>query len=76
MNVKTAAKSRINQKGEVVPTVKTREVRIGKGVRIFSTKNQLIVLVKKGDPQYDIIDTMGNGFCFYGQVIEPDAKKG
>ena len=65
VNMKTAAKSKINQRGEVVATVKTKEVRIGKGVRVFSTKSQLIALIKKGDPQYDIIDSMGNGFCFY-----------
>ena len=76
VNAKTTAKSRVNQKGEVVAAVKSKEVRIGKGVRVFSTKSQLISLVKKGDPQYDVIDSMGNGFRFYGRVIEPDAKKG
>ena len=76
VNAKTTAKNKINQKGEVVSAVKTKEVCISKGVRVFATKSQLIALIKKGDPQYDIIDTMGNGFCFYGQVLEPDSQKG
>ena len=70
VNAKTAAKN------EMVVAVKMKEFRIGKGVQVFSTKSQLISLVKKGDAQHNIIDTTGNGFRFYGQVKEADSWKG
>jgi len=76
VNATTATKRKINKNGEIVAAVKGKECRIGKGVRIFSTKAQLKSRVKQGDPQYDIIKTVGDGFRFYGRVIEPDARKG
>ena len=47
VNAKTTAKNKINQKKEDVSAVKTKEVCIGKGVLVFATKSQLIVLVKR-----------------------------
>jgi hypothetical protein len=45
--MKTAAKSKVSQRGEVVTAVKMKDVRISKGIHVFST-----------NPQYDIINTM------------------
>ena len=46
------------------------------GCRVFSERSKLIKLVKQGDPQYDIINNVGNGFRFYGTVKKGDGKKG
>ncbi len=46
------------------------------GICVYSIKAQLISLVKQGDPPYNIISSMGNGFRFYGEVLRADAKKG
>ena len=76
INATTTTKRKINQRGEMVTAVKGKEIRIGKGVRVFSTKAQIKSRVKQGDPQYDVIKTLGDGFRLYGRVIEPDARKG
>ena len=64
VNTKTAAKSKVNQRGEVVAAVKTKEVRIGKGVRVFSTKSQLIALVKKAIRNMTSSIAWETGFVF------------
>jgi len=33
-------------------------------------------MVKQGDPSYDIVKRVENGFRFYGVVEKADAKKG
>ena len=76
INATTTTKRKINQRGEIVAAMKGKEIRIGKGVRVFSTKAQIKSRVKQGDPQYDVIKTLGAGFRLYGRVIEPDARKG
>ena len=76
VNATTATKRKKNKHGEAVPAVKGKEVRIGKGVRVYSTKAQLKSHVKQGDPQYDIIKTHGEGFRFYGCIQESYNRKG
>ena len=77
INAKTAAKKRVNKGGEVVAAVKVKEPRIKIGVRVFSTKSQLISLVKQGDPCYNnLLSATSNGFRFYGTVLKADARKG
>jgi hypothetical protein len=77
INAKTAAKKRVNKGGEVVAAVKVKEPRIKIGVRFFSTKSQLISLVKQGDPCYNnLCSATSNGFRFYGTVLRADARKG
>ncbi len=77
INAKTAAKKRMNKSGEVVSVVKVKEPRIGIGVWVFSTKSQLISLVKQGNPSYeDLRSATSNGFWFYGMVLRADTWKG
>ncbi len=76
INAITTVKTRVNNSGEVVATVKTKEPRIKTGVQVYPTKNQLKSLVKQGDLLHDTIQTMENSFQFYGVVIKADAKKG
>ena len=76
VNAKTTAKWRINQNGDVAAAIKSKEPRIVVGIRVYSTKAQLISLVKQGNPPYNIINSVGNGFRFYGEVLRADAKKG
>ena len=76
VNAKTTAKKKVNKNGEMVAAVKSKQPRISNGVRIFSTKSQLISMVKQGDPPYDVVKKVGNGFRFYGKVVKADPKKG
>jgi hypothetical protein len=77
INAKTAAKKRVNKSGEVVSAVKVKEPRIGIGVWVFSTKSQLISLVKQGNPWYENLwSATSNGFWFYGTVLRGDTWKG
>ena len=77
INAKTAAKKRVNKGGEVVAAMKVKEPRIKNRVRVFSTKSQLISLVKQGDPCYNNLrSATSNGFWFYGTVLRADARKG
>ena len=77
INAKTAAKKRVNKGGEVVADVKVKEPRIKNGVWIFSTKSQLISLVKQDDPCYNnLFSATSNRFQFYGTVLRADARKG
>lgn len=76
VNAKTTAKKKSNKQGEVVAAVKAKIQRITVGCRVFSERSKLIKLVKQGDPQYDIINNVGNGFRFYGTVKRGDGKKG
>jgi hypothetical protein len=76
INAKTAAKKRVNKSREVVSAVKVKEPRIGIGVWVFSTKSQLISLVKQGDPWYENLwSATSNGFWFYGAVLRADTRK-
>ena len=56
--------------------VSSTQPKIKVGIRVFSTKEQLIVNVKQRDPAYDIIKGMRSGFLFYGNVVSADLKKG
>jgi hypothetical protein len=77
INAQTAAKKKVNKGGEVVSAVKVKEPRIKIGVRVFSTKSQLISLVKQGDPCYENLrSATSNGFWFYGTVLRADTRKG
>jgi len=76
VNAKTTAKKKSNKQGEVVAAVKAKVQRINVGCRVFSERAKLIKMVKQGDPAYDIINNVGNGFRFYGTVQKPDGKKG
>lgn len=76
VNGTTATKRRMKRNGDIILAVKGKEMRIGKNVRVYSTKAQLKSRVKQGDPQHDVISAVGDGFRFYGKVIEPDARKG
>jgi hypothetical protein len=77
INAKTAAKKRAKKSGEVVSAVKVKEPRIGIGVQVFSTKSQLISLVKQGDPSYENLrSATSKGFWFYGMVLRADTRKG
>lgn len=76
VNAKTTAKKKTNKSGEVAAAIKTKEPRIFVGNRVFSLKSKLITIVKQGDPQYNIINDVGNGFRFYGTVARGDSKKG
>jgi hypothetical protein len=65
INAQTAAKKKVNKGGKVVSAVKVKDPRIKNGVWVFSTKSQLISLVKQGDPCYDNLrSATSNGFCF------------
>ncbi len=75
VNAITSTKRKKTRDGEMVVS-KAKAVRIGKNVRVFSTKSQLISRVKQGDPQYDIIKRNGDGFRFYGSIVEADSRKG
>jgi hypothetical protein len=67
----------VNKGGEVVSSVKIKEPRIKIGVRVFSTKSQLISLVKQGDPCYkNLWSATSNGFRFYGTVLRAHTRKG
>ena len=76
VNAITSTKTRRTKDGTLVSSVKDKAVRIGKNVRVFSTKAQLISRVKQGDPQYEIISRNGDGFRFYGRIVAPDVRKG
>ncbi len=77
INAQTAAKKKVNKGGEVVSAVKVKEPRIKIGVRVFSTKSQLISLVKQGNPCYENLrSATSNGFWFYGMVLRADTRKG
>ena len=76
VNAITTAKTKKNKHGELVAAVKSKEPRICKGVRVFSTKSTLISYVKQGDPPYEIVANKGKGFRFYGEVIKSAPKKG
>jgi hypothetical protein len=66
----------VNKGREVVAAVKVKEPRIKIGVRVFSTKIQLMSLVKQGDPCYNNLrSATSNGFRFYGTVLRVDARK-
>ena len=57
--------------------MKVKEPRIKIRVWVFSTKIQLISLVKQGDPCYNnFCSATINGFWFYGTVLRADARKG
>jgi hypothetical protein len=71
-----SAKRKMNKKGELVPSVKAKKPCIVVGIGVYSTKAQLISLVKQGNPPYNIISGVGNGFRFYGEVLRADVKKG
>ncbi len=61
----------------MVSAVKVKEPRIKIGVRVFSTKSQLISLVKQGDPCYkNLRSATSNRFWFYGMVLRADTRKG
>ena len=76
VNAKTTAKKKSNKQGEVVAAIKDRVQRISVGCRVFSERSKLIKTVKQGDPAYEIINNVGNGFRFYGTVIKADGRKG
>ena len=46
------------------------------GVRIFSTREQLLSFLKQGDPGYEIVKSVAKGFRFYGEVQRGDNRKG
>ncbi len=76
INAQTTAKKKVNKGGEAVSAVKVKEPRIKIGVRVFSTKSQLISLVKQGDPCYENLwSAMSNGFWFYGTVLRGGHKE-
>ena len=76
VNAKTTAKKKSNKQGEVVAAIKDRVQRINVGCRVFSERSKLIKIVKQGDPAYEIINNVGNGFRFYGTVMKADGRKG
>ena len=76
INATTVTKRRINKKGEIVAATSSTQPKIKEGIRVFSTKEQLIVNLKQGDPAYELVKGQRSGFIFYGNVLNADAKKG
>ena len=76
INAKTTAKKKASKKGDLVDAVKTKQPMIKAGVRIHSTREQLLSFLKQGDPAYDIVKSVAKGFRFYGEVQRGDSRKG
>ena len=76
VNAKTTAKRKVNKQGDLVAAVSSTQPKIKPGIRVFSTREQLIVHMKQGDPAYNIVNNVGKGFRFYGKVSTSDKKKG
>ena len=46
------------------------------GIRIYSTREQLLSFLKQGDAAYLIVKSVAKGFRFYGDVQRGDTRKG